>query len=57
MVGNAVRAAIDEGYRHIDCAWNYFNEKEVGQAIRDKIAEGKIKREDVFITTKVRNRA
>ncbi|XP_019629581.1 PREDICTED: aldose reductase-like [Branchiostoma belcheri] len=53
VVGNAVRTALDAGYRHIDCAWNYFNEKEVGQAIRDKIAEGKVKREDVFVTTKL----
>ncbi|XP_078688469.1 aldo-keto reductase family 1 member B1-like [Branchiostoma floridae x Branchiostoma belcheri] len=50
---NAVKTAIDAGYRHIDTAWMYKNEKEVGQAIKEKIAEGKIKREDVFVTTKL----
>ncbi|CAH1269925.1 AKR1A1 [Branchiostoma lanceolatum] len=50
---NAVKVAIDVGYRHIDTAWGYGNEKEVGQAIKEKIAEGKIKRENVFVTTKL----
>lgn len=49
----AVKDAIDAGYRHIDSAFLYGNEVEVGNAIREKIAEGKIKREDIFVTTKV----
>ncbi|XP_078608534.1 aldo-keto reductase family 1 member B1-like isoform X3 [Branchiostoma floridae x Branchiostoma japonicum] len=53
QVINAVKTAIDAGYRHIDTAWVYRNEKEVGQAIKEEIAEGKIKREDVFVTTKL----
>ncbi|XP_078608537.1 aldo-keto reductase family 1 member B1-like isoform X6 [Branchiostoma floridae x Branchiostoma japonicum] len=53
QVINAVKIAIDAGYRHIDTAWVYGNEKDVGQAIKEKIAEGKIKREDVFVTTKL----
>ena len=52
-VGNAVRAAIDAGFRHIDCAWNYGNEADVGKAIKEKIDSGVVKREDLFITTKV----
>lgn len=52
---DALKAAIDAGYRHIDTAYFYQNEKEVGQAIREKIAEGVIRREDIFVTTKLWN--
>lgn len=52
-VETAVKYAIDIGYRHIDTASFYGNEKEVGDAIREKIKDGVIKREDVFVTTKV----
>ncbi|XP_049544031.1 aldo-keto reductase family 1 member B1-like [Anopheles darlingi] len=51
----AVKAAIDAGYRHIDTASAYENEAEVGQAIREKILDGTIKREDIFVTTKLWN--
>lgn len=45
----AVRAALDAGYRHIDTAAAYFNEKEVGMAVKDS----GIPREEVFITSKL----
>lgn len=48
-----LKDAIDVGFRHIDGAMYYENEAEVGAAIRDKISEGVIKREDLFVTSKV----
>ena len=50
---NSVKSALQSGVRLIDTASAYGNEEEVGQAIREAIDEGTIKREDVFVITKI----
>ncbi|WP_345742067.1 aldo/keto reductase [Cellulophaga baltica] len=54
-VYNAVLSAIKIGYRHIDCAAAYGNEKEVGNAITEAIKQGLITREDLWVTSKLWN--
>ena len=54
-VGGAVYHALKVGYKHIDTAKIYGNEKEIGIAIRKAIIDFKIKREEIFITTKLWN--
>lgn len=49
-----MKAAVKAGYRCIDCAWDYGNETEVGQALKELFEEGVVKRQDLFITSKVR---
>ncbi|KAK2105481.1 Aldo-keto reductase 1 member C4 [Saguinus oedipus] len=49
----AVKLAIEAGFRHIDSAHLYNNEEQVGLAIRSKIADGSVKREDIFYTSKL----
>ena len=50
---NSVKSALASGVRLIDTASAYGNEEEVGRAIREAIDEGIIKREDVFVITKI----
>nr|QLI61988.1 aldehyde reductase 5 [Streltzoviella insularis] len=54
-VRKAVFWAIEAGYRHIDTAAIYDDEPQVGQGIADAIAKGIVKREELFVTTKLWN--
>jgi alcohol dehydrogenase (NADP+) len=55
-VGEAVRCAIGEiGYRHIDCAAIYGNEKEIGAALHETLRSKKMARKELFITSKLWN--
>ena len=56
-VGAAVETALEAGYRHIDCAAIYGNEKEIGEALQKVFKKGSVKREDVWITSKLWNNA
>ncbi|TDN62019.1 aldo/keto reductase [Paraburkholderia sp. BL10I2N1] len=51
----ATRDALEAGYRHIDCAERYRNEREVGEGLRVGLAAGGIAREDIFVTSKLWN--
>ncbi len=51
----ATKAALEAGFRALDTAERYRTEKEVGEAIEEVLKAGKIKREDVFVTTKLWN--
>lgn len=56
-VYRAVKAALDLGYRHIDCAPIYGNEPEVGRAFAESFSAGGVTRDQVWITSKLWNNA
>src|SRR6202008_417283 len=51
----AVKAAVEVGFRHLDAAERYRNEALVGEALKDLFAAGTVRREDLFVTTKLWN--
>ncbi|VDM63967.1 unnamed protein product, partial [Angiostrongylus costaricensis] len=53
-VGKAVEVAINAGYKHIDCAWIYGNQVEIGETLKQLFSAGH-ERENIFITSKVWN--
>uniref|UniRef100_A0AAY5F0X1 NADP-dependent oxidoreductase domain-containing protein n=1 Tax=Electrophorus electricus TaxID=8005 RepID=A0AAY5F0X1_ELEEL len=52
-VAEAVKAAIAAGYRHVDGAFVYRNEKEVGDGIQTMIREGVVRRDELFVVSKL----
>ena len=51
----ATKAALEVGFRHFDCAERYRNEEAVGDAMQEVFKAGTVRREDVFVTTKLWN--
>jgi diketogulonate reductase-like aldo/keto reductase len=51
----ATKTALEAGFRHFDCAERYRNEEAIGEAMQEMFKAGRIRREDVFITTKLWN--
>jgi diketogulonate reductase-like aldo/keto reductase len=51
----AVKAAVKVGFRHLDAAERYRNESEVGAALKELFAEGTVRRDELFVTTKLWN--
>jgi diketogulonate reductase-like aldo/keto reductase len=52
---DAVKAAVKVGFRHLDAAERYRNEAEVGAALKELFADGTVRREELFVTTKLWN--
>jgi len=56
-VARAVKAALETGYRHIDCASIYNNEKDIGAALLEAFRDNTVKRQDIWVTSKLWNNA
>ncbi len=52
-ISDVIESAISAGFRHIDCAWIYGNEKGIGKGLANQLEEGQIKRSYIFITSKL----
>ena len=56
-IKTAIHAALDAGYRHIDCAYVYGNEAAIGEALQQYFTDHNLKREDIWLTSKLWNTA
>ncbi|MCG8455732.1 MAG: aldo/keto reductase, partial [Holophagales bacterium] len=54
-VGRAVEEAIRLGYRHLDCAYIYGNESEIGEALERCFESGLVERQELWVTSKLWN--
>ena len=54
-IADSVKIALEIGYRHLDCASVYGNQLEIGQVLNDTFSNGIIKRDELFITSKIWN--
>ena len=56
FVGKSIEESIEKhGYRLLDCAQNYLNEDEVGDAVYNVTKRGLVTRDEIFITSKLNN--
>ena len=55
VTAQATKTALEVGFRHFDCAERYRNEAAVGEAMQAAFKAGTVRREDVFVTTKLWN--
>ncbi|XP_033743154.1 1,5-anhydro-D-fructose reductase-like [Pecten maximus] len=53
IIEDTVCLAVDRGYRHIDTAFAYYNEVEIGRALKRKFEDGTVTRDNVFVTSKL----
>lgn len=54
-IAETVNAAVGGGYRHLDCASVYGNQKEIGQALQEILQSDQIQRDELWVTSKVWN--
>ncbi|OWF46273.1 1,5-anhydro-D-fructose reductase-like isoform X2 [Mizuhopecten yessoensis] len=53
ILEDTVCLAIEKGYRHFDTAFAYYNEVEIGNALKRKFEDGTVKRDELFVTSKL----